>query len=370
MGSAALRNLSARGVSVLGIDRFDPPHARGSTHGDTRITRLAIGEGEHYSPLAKRSHEIWHEIERETGAALLTATGMLAISSERRTSQTHVADFFANTLAAAKRFGVDHEEWDAREIRDRFPMFRVADDEHGYYEPSAGFVRPEACVAAKLSLARKSGAAIQTGERVTGFEPSALGVRVPTDHAQYAADKIIISAGAWAPQLLGAAYSDILKIYRQVMFWFDVADDAPFRPERFPVFIWELQRKRQGIYGFPALEGHVKIATEQFAATVSPDAVSQVSAEERAAMYRDYVAPWISGVGPGCPRAATCLYTVTPDFGFVIDRLPDSERVILASPCSGHGFKHSPAIGEILADMAMDRQPQFDIAPFRLARFR
>jgi sarcosine oxidase len=372
MGSAAAFQLAKRGARVLGIDRFAPPHAAGSTHGETRITRLAIGEGAHYTPFVRRSHEIWREIERETGASLLTQSGGLIVSSENKTALTHVEAFFANTVAAAREHGIAHERLDAAEIRRRFPAFAVKDDEFGYYEPEAGFVRPEACVSAQLALARKHGADIHTNETALGFDWTPDGVSVTTDKARYTADKLIVAAGAWLPQLLGAEYSQFFKVYRQVQFWFEIEGDiAPFGTDRFPVFIWELQRTRQGIYGFPAIDGarSIKIATEQYAQTVAPDAVAEVSVDEIAAMHRDLVAPWFPGVSSRCERTATCLYAVTPDFGFVIDFHPDSDRVILASPCSGHGFKHSAAIGEALSELVMDGKSRFHLSPFRLARF-
>src|SRR5574340_773134 len=160
MGSAALYHLARRGARVAGIDRFSPPHAFGSSHGDTRITRLAIGEGEHYTPLALRSHELWRELEAETGEELLTACGGLVLSSGSATSHTHVENFFDNTLAAARRFGIAHEMLDAAEIRRRFPPFRVADGERGYLERDAGLLRPERCIAACLRAARRRGATL------------------------------------------------------------------------------------------------------------------------------------------------------------------------------------------------------------------
>lgn len=372
MGSAALYQLAKRGARVLGIDRYAPPHDFGSTHGDTRITRLAVGEGAHYTPLVRRSHEIWREIERETGASLLTQNGGLIISSRNKTALTHVDAFFANTVAAAQEHGIAHERLDAAEIRRRFPAFAVKDDEFGYYEREAGFVRPEACVRVQLDLARKHGAEIHANEEATGFDWAPDGVSVTTDKARYAADRLIVAAGAWLPQLLGAEYSRLFKVYRQVQFWFEIEGDvAPFRADRFPIFIWELQKTRQGIYGFPAIDGAraIKIATEQYAATVAPDEVTEVTSDAIAAMHREFVAPWLAGVSSRCVRAAACLYTVTPDFGFVIDVHPASDRVILASPCSGHGFKHSAALGEALSELVLDGRRRFDLSAFRLARF-
>ena len=374
MGSAATLQLVRRGARVLGIDRHTPPHDLGSSHGDTRITRLAIGEGVHYTPLVLRSHELWRELERETGADLLTQCGGLVISSENKASALHVEGFFQNTVAAAERFHIAHELLDAKAIRARFPQFAVADEEYGYYEPAAGFLRPEACVRAQLTRARECGAKIHTNETVLDFDASSGGVTVTTNRATYTADKLIIAAGARLPGLLGEAYAKPFRIFRQVLHWFDVKGDiAAFAPGKFPVFIWELQKSRQGIYGFPAIDGPgggIKIATEQYDATVSPDAApSVVSGAEIAAMYRDCVQPFFPAVSGCSVKTATCLYTVTPDAGFVIDRHPDSDRVMIASPCSGHGFKHSPAIGEILCDLALTGRSPCDLTPFRLARF-
>ena len=374
MGSAAAYQLAKSGQKVLGIDRFAPPHSLGSSHGETRITRLAIGEGVHYTPLVMRSHEIWREIEMETGIQLLTQTGGLFMSSGGRTSRLHVDDFFSNTVAAAETYDIPHTILDAAGIRKRFPPFAVRDDEIGYYEPGAGFLRPEACVAAQLQLATKYGAAIRTNETVLGFEASASRVAVRTDRGTYAAEKSILTAGAWLPELIGARYAAPFSVLRQILFWFDVDGPIePFLPQNCPVFIWEIQGQAQAIYGFPAIDGTkggVKIATQQYEKTTTPDAIDRtVSSEEAAAMHETYVAPYLPALSKRCIKAVACLYTATPDSGFVIDRHPESNRIIIASPCSGHGFKHSAAIGEALADLVMRGKSRFDLSAFSLARF-
>jgi sarcosine oxidase len=374
MGSATLYQLAKRGARVLGIDRYNPPHDLGSTHGDTRVTRLAIGEGTHYTPLVQRSHEIWRAIERETGADLLTMNGGLIVSSAAKSSFTHVPQFFENTVAAAEAYGIAHEMLDTAALRHRFPQLAIRDGETGYYEPSAGFVRPEACISAQLDLARKHGAEIHTGERVLSFEESRDAVSVMTGSATYTADTLIVAAGPWLPALLGERLSGNFKIYRQTLFWFDAGDKTGmFAADRFPIFIWELQQSRQGIYGFPAIDGPqggVKIATEQYASTTSADdAQREVSQDEITAMYETYIAPNLPALTRRCVKAVSCLYTVTPDSQFVIDRHPYVRRVIVASPCSGHGFKHSAAIGEALAALATGGESPFDLSPFRFARF-
>lgn len=359
---------------MLGLDRHDPPHAFGSTHGDSRVTRLAIGEGTHYTPFAQRSHQIWREIERETGETLLTQNGGLILSSPNTRAATHVAGFFPNTVAAAEMFGVVHERLDAAQVRARFPEFAVAEDEYGYYERDAGFVRPESAVRAQLALARKFGAAVRANEPAVAFQASRNDVTVSTRSGTYTADTLIVAAGPWLPQLLAPVLAQQFSVFRQVFYWFDVEGPiAPFLPENFPVFIWELRDSREGIYGFPAIDGPrggIKIAAEHYGTTTTPQSVRrEVTSDEIADMHANYVAPYFPHLSCRCVRTATCLYTVTPDAGFVIDRHPDSERVILASPCSGHGFKHSAALGEALAELTLAGKSQLDLGPFALSRF-
>jgi sarcosine oxidase len=371
-GSSALYHLAKRGVRALGIDRFSPPHTLGSTHGDTRVTRLAIGEGEQYTPLAVRSHALWRELEAETGETLLTANGGLIISSGATTAHTHVEHFFDNTLEAARKFDIAHELLDAAEIRRRFPQFKVGDVEQAYLEKEAGFVRPERCVAAHLRAAERRGATIRRNERVVRFRGASGGVTVTTDRGTYAAATAILAVGPWLPGLI-PELEPLLRVYRQTLFWFAIdGPAAPFEVDRCPIFIWEVTGRKHGIYGFPAIDGAnggVKIATEQFESTDDPEAVRRdVTGDEVRSMYEECVAPYLSGVSSRCLRAAVCLYTVTPDFGFVLDRHPTLDRVILASPCSGHGFKHSPALGEALAAMATGGETRFDLSQFALSR--
>ena len=375
-GAATTYQLAKAGARVLGIDRFSPPHARGSSHGDTRITRLAIGEGDAYVPLAIRSHEIWRELEAETGASLLTVTGGLWISSGARRAETHVKDFFANTLGAARRFGIPHEVLGANEIRKGFPQFRVAPNETGYYEPGAGFVRPEACIAAQLRLAAGHGAELRTGEEVLSLEEHGDHVRVVTDRGRYEAGQAVLCAGAWVARLAGPDLARLFTLTRQALYWFDISDNhAQFSPPRFPVWIWELQDMDCVIYGFPAIDGPTggaKVATEQYRRTLRPDEIeglAPVTDAEARQMHERCVAPNLPGLGRALVKAVPCIYTATPDFQFLIDRHPRMRRVIVASPCSGHGFKHSAAMGEALAAMALDRDSPHDLASFRLARF-
>jgi sarcosine oxidase len=370
IGSAAVYQFAQRKTRVIGIDRYAPPHTLGSTHGATRITREAIGEGEHLTPLARRSHALWRDIEQRTGQSLLSTIGVLILSSPAKTSFTHVENFFGNTVAAARQYGIAHEILDASSIRARYPQFRVRDDETGFFEPGGGFVRPEGCVAAQLQLAERDGAEIHRNERVTELLPGTNDVLIKTDRDSYCAKQVILSAGAWLPEFIDADTARIFRVFRQVMFWFAPRDDS-FRPGRFPVFIWELSGRTQAIYGFPDMDGDgVKVATEHYDAVTTAGSVERaVSPDEAAVMHDNLIAPFLPQLPAVCPRASSCLYTVTTDFGFVIDRHPRSERVTIASCCSGHGFKHSAAIGEALAEWMLTGFSPIDLTPFRLSRF-
>jgi sarcosine oxidase len=295
---------------------------------------------------------------------------VLIISSHAKTSFTHVANFFGNTVAAARGHGIPHEIWDAATLRNRFPQFRVRDDEIGYYEPGGGFLRPEACVAAQLELARRSGATVHLGEHVTSFLARKGDVVITTNQGCYAADRLVIAAGPWLPGLLDQDLAHLFRIYPQKQFWF-TPHDSLFQADEFPTFIWELSGPKQAIYGFPDVDGQgVKIATEQYESMATPTGVVQeTNASECASIYESYVAPFLPELGASCARVSTCFYTVTPDFGFVLDNHPASDRIIIASCCSGHGFKHSPALGEATAELVLDGQSHINLSSLALARF-
>jgi len=370
-GAAALYQLARRGVRAIGIDRFSPPHDLGSSHGETRITRIGVGEGAPYPPLARRSHEIWRELEAETGEDLLLQCGALIMG--RLGGRMHGrADFVGYTIEMARRFDVPHEVLDAAEIGARYPQLALTGNEAGYFEPGAGIVFPERCIAAQLALARRLGAEIVTGETVTTIDRIGGGVQVMTNAETYAASQVVLTAGAWTPGLVGAPLK-ALAIQPQALHWFAAERPDLYGADRFPVFIWLHGPALDDLfYGFPippapALQA-VKVATEAFEAIASPDGFDRtVPADLAEDVYRRHVTGRLTGLRPGAVRSVRCLYTMAPDGDFVIDRLEDS-GVIVASACSGHGFKHSAAIGEMLADAAMSRDL---VAPdaFRLGRF-
>lgn len=375
VGGAALYNLAKRKARVLGIDRFSPPHPFGSSHGDTRITRQAIGEGECYTPLSLRSYELFREIGALAGADLLQETGGLIMTSGNSNSLLHGRnDFLEETIRAARKYDISHSVMNAREIAAAFPQFKLSGDEIGYYEPAAGFLRPENCVRAQLLLAEQLGVDLRRNEVVTDLViENDNSVIVRTDKKEYHASKVVLSIGSWVKRFLGEKYKGLFSVSRQVLYWFDASEShESFLPGRFPIFIWAFGNG-DWVYGFPAVDGYgggVKVASEQHDTEVEPDVVSRnVTEEEIGDMHNRYIAGRFHTLYPRCIKTVVCLYTKTPDSNFIIDVHPENQNIIIASPCSGHGFKHSAAVGEVLAQMALGEPRQIDISPFSIKRF-
>ncbi len=373
VGSAALYQLALSGVRALGIDRFHPPHEMGSSHGESRITRLAVGEGSDYAPLVSRSHDIWRELEAASGHSLLLQTGGLIMGPQEGGASHHGKDeFVRRTIAVAVQNAIPHEVLDATGIAARFPQFALSGDEMACFEPSAGLLFPERCIAVQLKLAATMGAVIHCGEEVSTLTDIAGGVVVRTANRVIHAARVILTSGPWLPAMAGGPLRGIASVYRQTLHWFSVQDPAEYAPGRFPVFIWmHGATETDYFYGFPALPGTstVKVATEHYTGPIHPDAVDRtVSRTESDTMFGQHVAGRLRRVEPIVRRAAACLYTVTPDRGFVLDTLPGRADVLVASACSGHGFKHSAAVGELLAARAVASGP-VEAGPFGLARY-
>jgi sarcosine oxidase len=366
IGAAVSWQLARRGMSVIALDRYSPPHDRGSTHGESRITRLAVGEGDEYVPLVRRSHELWREIEAESARTLLVHTGGLVIGASE-------SDFLERTRAIAARHGIAHENLDADELRLRFPMFAVEEGARAYYEPEAGYVRPEAAVAAQLGLATAADVRLCLDEPVLDWCASPAGVRVRTATRVHDGDQLVLCAGAWITQLFPEG-RDVFAVYPQLLLWFPIAAE-PLGLDAMPIFVWDFGGERtgfvhlRGFYGFPPLAGAaggVKVATEQFEHTTEPDGAQHPATPEQATLMRRQVIgerlPWL---GPTPLRTVSCLYTSTRASRFVIDRHPAHDNVMIVSACSGHGFKHSAAVGEAVAQWIAGDSPTVDLRPFR-----
>lgn len=369
MGSAAAAHLAARGQRVLGLEQYQPAHDQGSSHGHSRVIRLAYFEHPSYVPLLRRAYALWKDLERETGRDLLTVTGGLMVGRPD-------SEVVRGTLESARQHDLPHEVLDAASIQRRFPPFTPASHLVGVFEPQAGVLRPEACVEAHLAVAATHGADLRFGERVTGWTapPGGDGVEVQTDRGAYAASRLVLAPGAWAPDLFALPQLP-LEVERQVLFWLDPAGGvAPFAPDRFPVYVWDHGAGVQ-VYGFPAQDGPPEGVKVAFFRTgrgtrCTPQTIDRHVHPDEVTMMREAIAEVIPSLARGDLRAATtCMYTLTPDHHFVMGPHPRHPQVVLASPCSGHGFKFATVVGEILADLAIDGATAHPIALFDPLRF-
>ena len=360
-GSAALMNLAQRGARAVGIERFVPGHDRGSSHGETRIIRLGYFEHPSYVPLLRRTYALWRELEARTGGALMQITGIVEIGPPE-------GEVVAGTLEASRQHGLPHEVMDAAEAMRRFPAFRIPPDYAAVFQPDGGFLAVEPSIAVMVEQAKQAGATLRTGETVLAVKPQPSGVRIETTGGSIDAGTAIVAAGAWLPKLMPGVPAP-LRVTRQVQAWFEPHDAALFAPDRFPVFLLE---SRHGThYGFPARGGSgVKIAKHHHAdEAVDPETVDRTVSAQDEAMVRAALAAHIPAANRVMLAAKTCLYTVTPDHHFIVDRLPGAPNVIVASACSGHGFKFAPMLGEALAQLALDGETAHDLSRFRLSRF-
>jgi len=360
MGSQTVAELARRGARVAGIDRFAPPHAEGSSHGRSRIIREAYFEDPIYVPLVQRAYARWAALETETGTSLFRRTGGLWYGRPD-------GDLIRGTLRSTAAHRLPHERLDATALRARFPAHRVDDDWVGILEPRAGVLDPERAIAAALTVAREHGATLRPHTTVTGWAQTADGVVVETDGGTMHAASVVLCGGMWMSGL-AEVLAPHLTVQRNVLYWFDAAA-APgaFAPDAFPVFLGEVDPTTM-FYGFPDTGDGIKVALHHHGASTTPTTVGRtVAATEVDAMRAILRArlPWADG-----PLRATavCTYTNVGDGHFILDRHPRADRVWVASPCSGHGFKFSPAIGEVLADLALTGTTWLDLAPFRLDR--
>ncbi|WP_122319968.1 N-methyl-L-tryptophan oxidase [Pseudomonas syringae group genomosp. 3] len=373
MGAATAYQLAKAGVDVIGIDRYDPPHTQGSSHGDTRITRLSAGEGPQYLPLVRSSQRIWRELEALSGESLFEQCGVLVMTSSPAYDPEDVNDFTHQTIALARTYGVKHEVLAAAAIRERFPQFApVLDSAIGYFEPEGGFVRPERCIAVQLKLARQHGARLLTHETVTQLQAHGDQVRITTDKGSIIADKVVVSAGMWSADLLGAPFSDLLRVCRQKLFWFEVQHEAAFAAPSPSFILIHGPGDADVNYGFPPLPGEnsMKVATEQYSETSAADQLDRtITAREEQEMFRTQVQGRIAGLTPKVVKSSVCAYTVTSDCHFIIDEHPHLKNVTVVSACSGHGFKHSAGLGLALAQRCIDGESDVDLSAFSLQRF-
>ena len=357
MGSAALYHVARRGKRVLGLERFDLLHERGSSHGLTRIIRLAYFEHSDYVPLLRRAYELWRELESEAGERLLWTTGILE-GGER---------IYDGVLRSCADHDLDHEVLSGAEVARRFPAFRLPEETRVVFQADGGFVVPERCIVAHVDGALERAAVLRARERVLEWDETENGVRVRTDRRTVEAERLVLTAGAWSDDVARLPAGSV-KPVRQALGWFQTTRPERFTPERMPVF--NLVIDDEHFYGLPAhgIPG-VKLGRyEREGETGDPDSISREATMDDEVPLRAFAERYLpDGAGPTI-ALKTCLFELSPDEHFIIDRHPETENVVVAAGFSGHGFKFCSVVGEILADLALDGETRHDIELFRLDR--
>ncbi len=365
-GSATAWQLAKRGISVIGFDAYRPPHTLGSSHGDTRIIREVYSEGTEYVPMIQRAYEIWRELEsadRDDGhdTELMRITGGITIGRPEGKG-------IQGVQRSASVHDLEIELLEPSEIRSRWPQFQPRDNMIGAFDSRAGVLFPEACVSAHLRQAARQGAELRFNEPVNRWHPDGDGIRVFTDAGEFTSDQIVFSAGAWNRGFV-SKLNLRLRLERQVLFWFQPAGSPDlFAPDNCPNHSWEYSPGK-GLYCQPDFGGGVKTAFhhdgEMFDDPAKLDRTVRESDERD---LRNAISDIIPQLNGSTLKSAVCLYTDTPDYHFLLDRHPGHQNVIICSPCSGHGFKFSSVIGEMVADMATDRAIEYDMGLFGIER--
>lgn len=364
MGMAAGYQLAKQGVKTLLVDAYDPPHTEGSHHGDTRIIRHAYGEGREYVPFALRAQELWYELEKETHHKIFTKTGVLVFGPKGE------SDFVAETMEAAAEHSLSVDLLEGDEINKRWPGITVPENYNAIFEPNSGVLFSENCIRAYRELAEARGAKVLTYTRVEDFEVSQDLVKIQTANGSYTADKLIVSMGAWNSKLLSKLNLDIpLQPYRQVVGFFESDESKYNNAVDFPGFMVEVPN---GIYyGFPSFGGcGLKIGYHTYGQQIDPDTINREfgAYPEDESNLRDFLGKYMPEANGELKRGAVCMYTKTPDEHFVIDTHPEHSNVFIAAGFSGHGFKFSSVVGEVLSQLATTGETEHDISLFSINR--
>ena len=343
MGSAALYQLSRRGRRVLGLEAFAPGHQLGSWHGESRVIRMAYYEHPNYVPLLRRAYELWREVEQDSGEDLLTITGGLMIG-------TPESELVSGSLASAQQHGLEHELLSAQDVQRRYTVFHLQADEVALWEPRAGFLRPERCVASFVRGAQAAGADAHYSEPVRAWQAGATGVEIQTEAGVYQAEQVVFACGARLSSVLGDAIPPITA-ERIPLFWLEPSEAQLFAQSRMPIYLWETGAGDH-FYGFPHVEWPgVKVARHHSGDYCDPDTVERAVTAQDEGRLRSAIAERIPALNGPVVSSLVCLYEDSPDGHFLIDRLPTCRNVMYAGGFSGHGFKFASVVGEILADL-------------------
>lgn len=362
MGSATVFHLARRGWRVLGLERFDLLHEYGSSHGLTRIIRLAYSEHPSYVPLLRRAYELWHELEKVEEKQLLYTTGSLEGGPED-------GSVFRGCLHAAELHDLPHEVLDGEEIGRRYPAYRLPKETRAVYQPDGGFLLAEDCVLAHVRQAMEHGAEVHFREGVLEWGTGGDGVSVRTERDRYEARRLVLCAGSWAAKLV-PELAELAVPERQVLAWLQPTRPELFRVGAFPVFYLEVEEGKY--YGFPeyGIPGFKFGKYHHLEERVDPDDLDRWPRPDDEEVLRAFARRYFpDGEGPTV-ALKVCLFTNSPDEHFILDLHPEHPQVSIAAGFSGHGFKFCSVVGEIMADLAQEGGTRHDISLFRLSRFK
>lgn len=360
MGSGIAFQIARSGRRILGLDRYRPPHAHGSSHGHTRIIRHAYAEDERYIPYVRRAHDCWLKLEQDSGETLFIETGIVLMGDPQ-------SDFIKGSCAGADRHGIEYERLDRETISRRWPALRTDPGMCGVWEPAAGVLRVEPCIETLLAAAVNHGAVLNFNEVVETWSAAADGVEVRAAGGTYRADSLVIAAGPWCRSLLPDL--DLpLSVERQVQLWFEpAANPQLFTLERCPIYAW--QHSEGGVfYGFPDLGHGVKVAHHHGGAATDPDELTREINGDDISSVRYLLKRLLPDANGTLKDHDVCMYTNTPDLNFLIDRHPEFPHVLIVGGCSGHGFKFAPVVGEIVRDLLADESNDSVLEIFSLSR--
>ena len=363
MGSATTYQLARRGLDVLGIEQYGVGHARGSSHGESRIIRRTVYEGPEYVPLVERAYELWDDLGERRGERLLHQPGSLDVGPPD-------SDVIQGARRSCQEHGIDHEVLDPEAVAERFPGYDLPRNYVAVYQSEGGYVTPERAILAHASEALAEGATIRAHETVRDWSAGESGVTVETDRATYEAERLVLTAGAWTQSLLDELRNRAIP-ERLVMGWFRPAEPDRFHPDRFPVFVIS-EAESEGAYGFPIHDRGIpgfKIGSHSQSEVVDPDEGPAEPDRRDEALLRELAHRHFDRPVESTIRMESCMLTRSPDSEFVLDTHPDHANVAIGAGFSGSGFKFSSAVGEVLTDLALDGETRHDIAPFGIDRF-
>ena len=362
MGSATLFHLARSGARVLGLEQFGIPHQFGSSHGSTRIIRLAYSEGDEYVPLLRSAYEYWRELETISGKSILHLTGGLDIGPKNSWT-------IEGSRQSCLTHGLEFEELDNIEINRRFPGYQLPESLQAIYHRDGGYLLSELAVETYAEAAKAEGAEVQTEEAVRSWKCDGDGLRVETDAGEYRALKLVITAGPWVGQLV-EPLRHLCRVERQVLLWTEMLEPKLFEPASFPVFNMESPIGR--FYGFPDHRGEgFKIGKYHHLEQQvdDPASVDRECHPEDEGVLREAIKQYFPSANGEARELTTCLFTNSPDEHFILDRYPGERDVFVAAGFSGHGFKFCSVIGKVMTEFCLDRQPSWDIRRFGLQRF-